>query len=270
MNATLDLDPFAGLTVVGVEATTSAPPAREVSEPQERYVRDLLRKKAGLDEACVAAHVAAMTAAGAWTGGKEGGVSKEITRLLAMTDAPKPVVAPAAELKDGVYRTDDGMIVRVYHTVHGANQQVGAALRTWDNGDGTWGHELDYLGKAGLRGLTVEHHLPEEEARRLGMLYGFCVNCARELTRDESQYVGYGPTCAENNGWWYPSKAELRELTKTTEDPNQGGTGVPCDSDPAAMSRGQLLDALRASGYDGPTSYTKPKLVTLLSERRAS
>lgn len=54
--------------------------------------------------------------------------------------------------------------------------------------------------------------LTQEEAAELGRTYGFCCNCGRELSEDTSLAVGYGPECANNNGWYYPSKAEAARM----------------------------------------------------------
>lgn len=123
-------------------------------------------------------------------------------------------------LEDGVYQRPNGEIVKVHHTVHGANRQVGSVLKV-ECIDGKYKGEFIYGGMRTLAGLTAAMLLDEEAARQLGILYGFCVRCSRTLTRAESQFVGYGKTCAGHQGWWYPSKAELKELLAKAEDPTK-------------------------------------------------
>jgi hypothetical protein len=116
-------------------------------------------------------------------------------------------------LEDGMYRKADGTIVKVYHTVHGANQQAAKVLVVTGVEPGKYEGEFVYQGKRGLKGLDASMLLSQEEAAKLGQVYGFCVRCARTLTLEESQHVGYGKTCAGHMGWWYPTRAELKALT---------------------------------------------------------
>lgn len=114
-------------------------------------------------------------------------------------------------LEDGIYVLDDE-IYKVVHAVHGSGQQYAKRLKVVDKGDRkkiSW----DYAGKRPLHSLTSAHRMTAEHAKQFGQLYGMCVNCSRTLTREESIHVGYGATCASNNGWWYPTKSELAELT---------------------------------------------------------
>lgn len=134
---------------------------------------------------------------------------------------PKPDGSPTPtgktympEIEDGVYRNVAGQIFKVYHTVHGNNTQVAKRLVVHSEMDGTWTAEFVYEGRKGLKGLTAAMLLTQEEAAEFGKVYGFCVRCGRTLTREESIHVGYGATCAGHMGWWYPTKAELKELAK--------------------------------------------------------
>lgn len=210
-------DPFAGLAAAEALPTTAPAVGPPPSDKQVRFYRDLLLKKAGEDKEAQDKRIAKKQANGVWTKRR---ISECIDTLLGIPDKPQEElpVGSYVKLEDGVYRTTDGRTVVVYHTVHGANQQVAKELRAWLTGDTRkdgkpeWAHEFEYLGKAGLKDLTPERHLTEAEARELGIQYGFCVNCGKTLTRNESQYVGYGSTCARNNSWWYPSKKELAAL----------------------------------------------------------
>lgn len=123
------------------------------------------------------------------------------------------------EIEDGIYKDAGGTFWKVYHTIHGNNSQVAKKLiiiptGTNDAGNPTYTYEFEYVGKRGLKGLTAEMRLDEAAAKEFGMIYGFCV-FGHPLNRDESLHVGYGPTCAKKNGWWYPTKAELRKLRES-------------------------------------------------------
>ena len=132
----------------------------------------------------------------------------------AMKAAPKKAkesAAPKVVLEDGMYRLN-GVIFKVYHTVHGANQQVAKKLVvtregtplaepfTNDRGDYVYWEiepeaEFVYQGKNGLKGLLPEHKLTLEAAKEFGHVYGVCGRCSRTLTREESIERGIGPVC---------------------------------------------------------------------------
>jgi hypothetical protein len=112
-------------------------------------------------------------------------------------------VAPALVIEPKVsYRLNDGTICVGYETQNGylaVKRLEIDALVYWKGG-------LAIARRTGGRRLT------QEEAADLGRTYGFCCNCGRDLTEDTSLAVGYGPTCAENNGWYYPTGAEAARL----------------------------------------------------------
>lgn len=188
--------------------TYATPTARSATDKQLSFIRNLLADRQGvaaaesiregLNEARVTGLLCTRTASAA------------IESLLRIPKAPRPETLGAPDLEDGIYRADDGEIVKVYHTVHGRNVQVGKRLSVRDNGDGTFTGEFVYGGKAALVGLTPAHKLSHEAAAEFGKVYGFCVNCAADLTDERSIAVGYGATCARNFGWPYPTKKELR------------------------------------------------------------
>lgn len=95
-----------------------------------------------------------------------------------------PAEAKAEGLEDGIYLLD-GQYRKVYRTQSG--HQV---AKVWD------GAEWEYVGKAGLKGLTAEHKLTLEQAKRFGHIYGVCCVCSRTLTDEESIAAGIGPVCA--------------------------------------------------------------------------
>lgn len=114
-------------------------------------------------------------------------------------------------LVDGMYRgpQPNNHIYKVYHTVHGANQQVAKRLVIKD-GPLHISSQLDeykvtdhvtvsfkYEGKAPLRFLKPHMRLSIQEAMEFGKLYGMCVVCGRTLTNELSIELGIGPVCGE-------------------------------------------------------------------------
>lgn len=138
--------------------------------------------------------------------------SQTIDHLL--KDVPKLATpqSEAVEIEDGVY-LKDGHYLKVVHAIHGSGHQYAKVLVPAVDEDGKKVFSWEYLGKAPLATLSADDKLDAEQAKEFGLLYGCCINCARGLTRDESIYVGYGKTCAKNNGWFYPTKKELASLT---------------------------------------------------------
>lgn len=191
------------------EVAAAAAPAAAATPKQEGFLRKLVAERDhgwGDPEAVIA---------GCLTNRKA--TSAMIDTLLGMPKAAPKLTADApVALEDGVYRWN-GTFYKVYHTVHGANQQVAKILHLTEagvdeNGKQLWNGEWEYLGKKPLYTLKPEHKLSQDEAKQFGLVYGMCVNCTRDLTREESIHVGYGPTCAKNHGWWYPTKVELKAL----------------------------------------------------------
>ncbi len=192
------------------EVAAAAAPAVAATPKQEGFLRKLLNERDHGWDATEEFIAALLT--------NRKATSASIDLLLGMPKAaaPKFTADAVATLEDGIYRYGD-TFYKVYHTVHGANVQVAKVLHLTkagvdDNGKQLWNGEWEYLGKKPLYSLKPEHKLTQEQAKQFGLVYGMCCNCTRDLTREESIYVGYGPTCAANNDWWYPSKAELKSL----------------------------------------------------------
>lgn len=111
-------------------------------------------------------------------------------------------------LEDGIYIYEPGLghqdpeFFMIYHTVHGANQQVAKKLRLIptdqvdDEGDETVEGKWEYEGKGPLNFLTPEMKLDAERAGEYGRVYGFCIRCGRTLTDEDSKARGMGPVCA--------------------------------------------------------------------------
>lgn len=104
------------------------------------------------------------------------------------------------------YRLEDGTIAVAYTT---QNKRL-ASRRLVIESDGT-GH-LEYWQGGIAKIKATGALLTQEEASRIGRLHRFCVSCCRDLSDDRSLASGYGQTCAENNGWWYASLKEAKEI----------------------------------------------------------
>jgi hypothetical protein len=133
-------------------------------------------------------------------------------RMLARGNGSQPSVTP---VENGLYITTDGKdpasIFKLYTTQN--DRQGCKALIVLPNGKGTF----EYI-KGGTRMVAAKvadgtaRKLTQDEATAFGKLHGFCVNCARDLDDERSLAVGYGPVCADNLGWYYPSVAEAAAM----------------------------------------------------------
>jgi hypothetical protein len=158
------------------EPAPEAPKSNSISEQQEKYLRSLMDRK-GLpnpDGLIKTLNEAPNPKAAA---------SIAIDEFKALPDAPKP-----DRLQDGIYLVD-GTVYKVYHTRHGADQQVAKQL---DPATGVF----EYKGKAPLRKINPEHRMTLEDAKRFGQLYGMCCSCGATLTDETSIERGVGPVCA--------------------------------------------------------------------------
>ncbi|AHB31723.1 hypothetical protein PBI_BERNARDO_46 [Mycobacterium phage Bernardo] len=113
--------------------------------------------------------------------------------------------AVSTEREDGFYMLGD-TIVKLYHTVHGANKQVGAKFvgvitEKVDAADSPTGKmrpaeiEWEYGGMALARNPRLVRMTPDQAAE-FGQVYGRCGRCASPLTKQESIERGLGPVCA--------------------------------------------------------------------------
>lgn len=127
-------------------------------------------------------------------------------RLIARyANGAAPVAAEGAGV--GLYLHDDGTVRRVYVT---KNDRLGCrVLIVHTHGDESHG---SFQYETGGRRIVSDalaagtaHKLTQDEAQAFGKLHSFCCNCALDLEDDRSLAAGYGPVCADNNGWWYPT-----------------------------------------------------------------
>jgi len=108
------------------------------------------------------------------------------------------------EVPAGLYRLGDD-IVKVYIT---QNNRLGTKVLTFtDEG------KASFVYRSGLMSrLRADMRLTADEARAFGRQHSICCNCAQALDDDRSIAAGYGPTCAQKNGWKYPSQAEAAAI----------------------------------------------------------
>jgi hypothetical protein len=59
----------------------------------------------------------------------------------------------------------------------------------------------DYAGGAAKAGVKASWLMTPEDAEAFGELYGVCVRCHRDLTKEESIERGMGPICAGKQAW---------------------------------------------------------------------
>lgn len=123
-----------------------------------------------------------------------------IARYATANGAP---AAPVATVGVGLYQHDDGAVRKVYMT---QNDRLACKLLVVLGEHGSLQYE-----KGGTRTVSAAvaagtaHLMTEVEAAAFGRLHSFCCNCCRDLDDDRSVAAGYGPVCADNNGWHYPS-----------------------------------------------------------------
>jgi hypothetical protein len=150
------------------------------TEKQESFLRSLIAQK--LPDADADGLLATLTSPA---------MASALIDSLKAAPRPEQATSKSTELEDGIYRNTAGEIFKVYHTVHGANQQVAKKLViSGDEG------RFEYVGKSGLRGLTSEHKMTLEQAKEFGQVYGMCCSCGATLTNETSIEAGIGPICA--------------------------------------------------------------------------
>lgn len=134
-----------------------------------------------------------------------------IEKLLASPRTGASSSQPTPELEVGIYRDrTTGEYRKVYTTRRGFLVAKVAELEVIGNGQARV--EWVYVGKSGLAGLDADDMIDAVEAAAFGKLTGQCVYCAQKLTDERSLSVGYGPTCAENNGLPWGEVSEAIDL----------------------------------------------------------
>lgn len=152
------------------------------------------------------------------------------------------VATPVADLENGLYLHDDGTVRKVY-TTRNERQAVKVLVpqSTGEvNADGTpkLRGSFQYV-QGGVRivrdalAAGTAHVLTEAEAGAFGRQFSFCVNCGLYLDDDRSLAAGYGPTCAENNHWFYPTYEEASKILGRPAMSNKAKGGAPVVEAPA-------------------------------------
>lgn len=135
------------------------------------------------------------------------------------------MATPAAgEVENGIYLHTDGSIRQQYTTQN--NRPGVRKLHIHPGHDGakdTGSFEYEQGGVRIVRSAVANgtaRKVTQEEAAAFGRLHSFCCMCSLDLKDDRSLVAGYGPTCADNNGFWYPTKTEAAEIMqRPTEVP---------------------------------------------------
>lgn len=119
----------------------------------------------------------------------------------AAKDDPRPD-RPGIYLKDGIYyKVQKARNSEHLYAKRGYLEET--PVYSGDAGDvSTHKWTWEYV-KGAVTGLRQSQLLTQEQASEFGKLWSICVNCFRELTHEESMERGYGPRCADNNGWEY-------------------------------------------------------------------
>lgn len=122
--------------------------------------------------------------------------------VQAVDDKPRITVEPKR-----AYRCEDGTIAIAYLT---QNRRIAVRRLVIEDGSANlvyWKGGVDVVSRTGTL-------LTQEEASQIGRTHGFCCVCVKPLSDDKSLAVGYGQTCANNNGWYYPTNAEASEILR--------------------------------------------------------
>jgi hypothetical protein len=114
--------------------------------------------------------------------------SAEASALIgSLLDAPRKSGGSFEQVtKEGVYQTADGEIYRVQTSRQSGNLYA----KRLDIFDGGFIYE-----QGAIRKLRPSDRLSVEQAKALGVQYGFCVVCGLLLTDPKSVEQGIGPVC---------------------------------------------------------------------------
>jgi hypothetical protein len=131
-------------------------------------------------------------------------------RLIARYADGGTASAPAPAAGEGLYYFDNGQVRKVYMT---RNDRLACKVLHVHGDHATFEYEQ------GGRRIVADalaagkaHLMTQDEAAAFGRQYSFCCNCAKYLDDDRSLAAGYGPTCAANNGWYYPTHTEAAAI----------------------------------------------------------
>lgn len=198
MDNTTITDPFADLATGS--AAKQGPPA--ATAKQIAFMTKLLDEKDhGFDTEAIASMLTQSRKA----------VSSHIDFLMSRPRKATPNSSAGIVLKEGIYKKDNDFF-KVYMTRTSRQQVVGKLHLTLREDGSLLTADWEYLGKAGLLLLTPEDKCTQDEAAAFGSMYGCCCNCLALLNDPISIHCGYGPVCADNNGWWRPTPGEYARI----------------------------------------------------------
>jgi hypothetical protein len=148
-------------------------------------------------------------------------------RLIARyaNGVPAAGAVPAPSATEGLYLHADGVVRKVYMT---RNERLACKVLHVHGDHATF--EYENGGRrivADALAAGTAHQMTQDEAAAFGRQYSFCCNCAKYLDDDRSVAAGYGPTCAANLGWWYPSYAEAASILKRPVTDANGKVHTP-------------------------------------------
>lgn len=166
----------------------------------------------------------------------EGGLlEREVTAVRQPPTPALPAPSPAKatpvrkvtqdELPAGRYALagEDG-VVRFYKVDHGSPRSKRWAGYVFLNGllgsPGAW-REIRLSAAERNMILAKLADDPQAAASLFGQKFRVCGNhkCLSPLSNPQSRAAGYGPDCAANHGWWYPTLTEaLKILSERGED----------------------------------------------------
>lgn len=109
-----------------------------------------------------------------------------------LTSSP---VTRAKVTEDGIYFSNDRYFKVVWNQA-----RTSLWAKVWSPSDdridkGSWEYK-----PGAIRDLFADEKVTAMQAAGFGLLYGQCVFCSRVLTDERSIAVGYGPSCAINQG----------------------------------------------------------------------
>lgn len=160
---------------------------------------------------------------------RDGAGKVRVYHVTCEAPATAAPAVPAAEVPVGLYCHQDGPEVEVWRVYVGRQSGRRQAARLTVHGD----HGAFEYVKGGTRMVDTGvatgalRLVTEQEAHAFGSLHNWCVNCGLAIEDDRSIAAGYGPVCADNNGWHYPTYQEAANVLQRPVSRPSGGMVVP-------------------------------------------
>lgn len=175
------------------EATAPVPTEKMVTEKQVAFIARLVAEKDTTDPALTSAITLA----------RESVMSQTLTSRAASNLIDQLLAAPRKADTATTFDAPEGMHVldEITYKVQVAKNGSGrkyAKRMTFDPDTERW----TFVYAPGMIArLSEATKMTGELAAAFGALYGICCACGRDLTDERSIEAGYGPICAEHNGW---------------------------------------------------------------------